>query len=147
IEEVKEEVIKIVDYLKDPAKYTRLGARLPKGILLVGLPGSGKTLLAKAIAGEAQVPFFRTSGSEFEEMLVGLGAKRVRDLFSTARSRAPCVIFIDEIDSIGSKRSYNATHPYANQTINQLLTEMDGFLSSNGVIVLAATNRRDDLDP
>jgi len=129
----------------------------------VGPPGCGKTLLAKAIAGEAKVPFFRTSGSEFEEMLVGLGAKRMRDLFSelsivnpvlaeifslaTARTHSPCVIFIDEIDSVGSKRSYSAMHPYANQTINQLLNEMDGFLPTSGVIVLAATNRRSDLDP
>uniref|UniRef100_A0A183ITL2 AAA domain-containing protein n=1 Tax=Soboliphyme baturini TaxID=241478 RepID=A0A183ITL2_9BILA len=147
IDDAKNEMIRIVEFLKDPSKFSRLGGRLPKGVILVGPPGTGKTLLAKAIAGEAGVAFFRASGSEFEEMLVGLGAKRVRELFAAARLRAPCVVFIDEIDTIGSKRVSSSIYPYANQTINQLLNEMDGFQSTEGVIVLAATNRREDLDP
>ncbi|CAG2166289.1 unnamed protein product, partial [Oppiella nova] len=118
----------------------------PKGVLLVGPPGTGKTLLARAVAGEAGVPFFHAAGPEFDEILVGQGARRVRDLFSTAKLKAPCVVFIDEIDSVGAKRSNSVLHPYANQTINQLLTEMDGFRQNEGVIVLGATNRRDDLD-
>ncbi|KAK5980256.1 ATP-dependent metallopeptidase HflB [Trichostrongylus colubriformis] len=146
MDEAKQEVEEIVDYLRDPEKYSRLGGRLPKGVLLVGPPGTGKTLLARAIAGEAQVPFFHTSGSEFDEVLVGQGARRVRDLFDKAKARSPCIIFIDEIDSVGSKRVSNSIHPYANQTINQLLSEMDGFNRNEGVIVIAATNRVDDLD-
>ncbi|ULT99881.1 hypothetical protein L3Y34_000862 [Caenorhabditis briggsae] len=146
MDEAKLEVEEIVDYLKDPEKYSRLGGRLPKGVLLVGPPGTGKTLLARAIAGEAQVPFFHTAGSEFDEVLVGQGARRVRDLFDKAKARAPCIIFIDEIDSVGSKRVSNSIHPYANQTINQLLSEMDGFTRNEGIIVIAATNRVDDLD-
>jgi ATP-dependent metalloprotease len=145
-EEAKDELMDIVQYLKEPEKYTKLGARLPKGVLLVGAPGTGKTLLARAVAGEAGVPFFHTSGSEFDEMFVGTGARRVRQLFTAAKSRAPCVIFIDEIDSVGAKRSSSQLHPYANQTINQLLAEMDGFEKNEGIIVLAATNRRDYLD-
>ncbi|CAD6185612.1 unnamed protein product [Caenorhabditis auriculariae] len=146
MDEAKQEVEEIVSYLRDPEKYSRLGGRLPKGVLLVGPPGTGKTLLARAIAGEAQVPFFHTSGSEFDEVLVGQGARRVRDLFDKAKARAPCIIFIDEIDSVGSKRVSNSIHPYANQTINQLLSEMDGFNRNEGIIVIAATNRVDDLD-
>ncbi|CAI5444041.1 unnamed protein product [Caenorhabditis angaria] len=146
MDEAKLEVEEIVSYLKDPEKYSRLGGRLPKGVLLVGPPGTGKTLLARAIAGEAQVPFFHTSGSEFDEVLVGQGARRVRDLFEKAKARAPCIIFIDEIDSVGSKRVSNSIHPYANQTINQLLSEMDGFTKNEGIIVIAATNRVEDLD-
>ncbi|CAF1267088.1 unnamed protein product [Adineta steineri] len=145
-EEAKDELMDIVQYLKDAEKYTKLGARLPKGVLLVGAPGIGKTLLARAVAGEAGVPFFHTSGSEFDEMFVGTGARRVRQLFTAAKARAPCVIFIDEIDSVGAKRSSSQLHPYANQTINQLLAEMDGFEKNEGIIVLAATNRRDYLD-
>jgi ATP-dependent Zn protease len=136
IPEAKLELQEIVDYLKDPEKYTRLGGRLPKGVLLVGPPGTGKTLLAKAVAGEASVPFFHCSGSEFDEMFVGTGARKMRQLFESARARAPCVIFIDEIDSVGAKRTNSVAHPYANQTINQMLAEMDGFLRNEGVIVL-----------
>ncbi|KAK6012690.1 ATP-dependent metallopeptidase HflB, partial [Ostertagia ostertagi] len=143
MDEAKQEVEEIVDYLRDPEKYSRLGGRLPKGVLLVGPPGTGKTLLARAIAGEAQL-FNETY--PFDEVLVGQGARRVRDLFDKAKSRAPCIIFIDEIDSVGSKRVSNSIHPYANQTINQLLSEMDGFNRNEGVIVIAATNRVDDLD-
>uniref|UniRef100_A0A915CS69 AAA+ ATPase domain-containing protein n=1 Tax=Ditylenchus dipsaci TaxID=166011 RepID=A0A915CS69_9BILA len=146
MDEAKSEVEEIVSYLRDPDRYSRLGGRLPKGVLLVGPPGTGKTLLARAIAGEAQVPFFHTSGSEFDELLVGQGARRVRDLFERAKNRAPCIIFIDEIDSVGSKRVNNGLHPYANQTINQLLSEMDGFNRNEGVIVIGATNRVEDLD-
>ncbi|UJR10446.1 hypothetical protein I4U23_014650 [Adineta vaga] len=145
-EEAKDELMDIVAYLKDAEKYTKLGARLPKGVLLVGAPGIGKTLLARAVAGEAGVPFFHTSGSEFDEMFVGTGARRVRQLFTAAKARSPCVIFIDEIDSVGAKRSSSQLHPYANQTINQLLAEMDGFEKNEGIIILAATNRRDYLD-
>ncbi|KAH7731277.1 ATP-dependent zinc metalloprotease YME1 isoform X1 [Aphelenchoides avenae] len=146
MDEAKKEVEEIVNYLQDPDKYSRLGGRLPKGVLLVGPPGTGKTLLARAIAGEADVPFFHTSGSEFDEVLVGQGARRVRDLFERAKAKAPCIIFIDEIDSVGSKRVSNGLHPYANQTINQLLSEMDGFTRNEGVIVIGATNRIEDLD-
>lgn len=131
---------------KNPDKFSSLGGKLPKGVLLVGPPGTGKTLLARAVAGEAGVPFFHAAGPEFDEILVGQGARRVRDLFATAKQKAPCVIFIDEIDSVGAKRTNSVLHPYANQTINQLLTEMDGFRQNEGVIVLGATNRRDDLD-
>lgn len=144
--EAKKELTEIVDFLKDPEKYSRLGARLPKGVLLVGPPGCGKTLLAKSVAGEAGVPFFQASGSDFDEMFVGTGSKRVRQLFAAARARAPCVIFIDEIDSVGSTRTNSMIHPHANQTINQLLAEMDGFQKNEGVIVLGATNRRETLD-
>ncbi|CAG9534331.1 unnamed protein product [Cercopithifilaria johnstoni] len=146
-DEAKNELREIVSYLRDPERYTQLGARLPKGVLLVGPPGTGKTLLAKAIAGEAQVPFFQASGSEFDELFVGQGARRVRDLFARAKEKAPCIIFIDEIDSVGSKRVADAMHPHANQTVNQLLSEMDGFNTNNGVIVIGATNRAKDLDP
>ncbi|KRX35782.1 ATP-dependent zinc metalloprotease YME1 -like protein [Trichinella sp. T9] len=139
--------MQVVDFLKEPNKYLELGGRLPKGVLLVGPPGIGKTLLARAIAGEAGVNFFNTSGSEFEEMFVGLGAKRVRDLFAAAREKAPCVVFIDEIDSVGTRRTDQSIVSYPNQTLNQLLSEMDGFQPSEGVIVLAATNRHEDLDP
>ena len=145
-DESKQELTDIVEFLKRPAKFSRLGGKLPKGVLLVGPPGTGKTLLARAVAGEAGVPFFHASGSEFDELLVGQGARRVRDLFDRAKQRAPCVIFIDEIDSVGGKRSNSSFHPYANQTVNQLLSEMDGFVQNEGVIVVGATNRSDDLD-
>lgn len=145
-DEAKQELLDVVEFLKDPEKFTVLGAKLPKGVLLVGSPGVGKTLLARAVAGEAGVPFFHASGSEFDEIFVGTGAKRVRQLFTSAKIRAPCVIFIDEIDTVGAKRTSSQIHPYANQTINQLLSEMDGFQQNEGVIVLGATNRRDNLD-
>jgi len=145
-DEAKKELQEVVEFLVNPDKFSNLGGRLPKGCLLVGPPGTGKTLLARAVAGEAGVPFFHASGSEFDEVLVGQGARRVRDLFKAAKARAPCVIFIDEIDSVGSKRTSSVLHPYANQTINQLLSEMDGFMSNEGVIVLGATNRSEDLD-
>ena len=146
MEEAKQELKEIVEFLKNPEKFSVLGGKLPKGVLLVGPPGTGKTLLARAVAGEAGVPYFHAAGPEFDEILVGQGARRVRDLFKAAKARAPCVIFIDEIDSVGAKRSSSVLHPYANQTINQLLSEMDGFHQNDGVIVLGATNRRDDLD-
>lgn len=146
VDEAKQELQEIVEFLKSPEKFSALGGKLPKGVLLVGPPGTGKTLLARAVAGEAGVPFFHAAGPEFDEILVGQGARRVRDLFATAKQKAPCVIFIDEIDSVGAKRTNSVLHPYANQTINQLLTEMDGFRQNEGVIVLGATNRRDDLD-
>uniref|UniRef100_A0AAF5I1B7 GST C-terminal domain-containing protein n=1 Tax=Strongyloides stercoralis TaxID=6248 RepID=A0AAF5I1B7_STRER len=146
MDEARSELVEIVNYLREPEKYMKLGGKLPKGVMLIGPPGTGKTLLARAIAGEANVPFFHTSGSEFDEVLVGQGAKRVRDLFKKAKSRAPCIIFIDEIDSVGSKRVSNTLHPFANQTINQLLTEMDGFNKNEGIIVIGATNRFQDLD-
>lgn len=148
IEEAKQEVSEIVDYLKDPAKFVKLGAKIPKGVLLVGEPGTGKTLLAKAIASEAHVPYFYTSGSEFVEVFVGMGAKKIRDLFTQARKSAPCIIFIDEIDTVGGKRSGMSTggHSETEQTLNQLLSEMDGFEGDSGIIVLAATNRPDVLD-
>lgn len=145
-DEAKQELQEVVEFLMNPDKFSALGGKLPKGCLLVGPPGTGKTLLARAVAGQAGVPFFHASGSEFDEVLVGQGARRVRDLFKAAKDRAPCVIFIDEIDSVGSKRTSSVLHPYANQTINQLLNEMDGFISNEGVIVLGATNRADDLD-
>ena len=151
IDEAVEEVKEIVDFLKNPKKYQRLGGKLPKGVLLVGPPGTGKTLLAKAVAGEAGVPFFSISGSEFVEMFVGVGAARVRDLFAQARAKAPCIVFIDEIDAIGRSRAHGAYlgggHDERENTLNQLLTEMDGFDSSAGVIIMAATNRPDVLDP
>lgn len=145
-DEAKQELQEVVEFLMNPEKFSALGGKLPKGCLLSGPPGTGKTLLARAVAGQAGVPFFHASGSEFDEVLVGQGARRVRDLFKAAKEKAPCVIFIDEIDSVGGKRSSSVLHPYANQTINQLLSEMDGFLSNEGVIVLGATNRSEDLD-
>jgi cell division protease FtsH len=151
LEAAKQEVKEIVEFLKTPDAYTRLGAKIPKGVIIVGPPGTGKTLLAKAVAGEAQVPFFSLSGSEFVEMFVGVGASRVRDLFRQAKKQAPCIIFIDEIDAVGRVRGKNAfftgTNDERESTLNQLLTEMDGFGTNSGVIVLAATNRADMLDP
>ena len=148
-DEAKESLAEIVDYLHDPKKYTDVGASMPKGILLVGPPGTGKTMLAKAVAGEANVPFFSISGSEFVEMFVGMGASKVRDLFSQAKEKAPCIVFIDEIDAIGQKRNSGnlGGNDEREQTLNQLLTEMDGFEGNTGVIILAATNRPDSLDP
>jgi cell division protease FtsH len=149
IDEAKEEVGEIVDFLKDPKKYTRLGGRIPKGVLMVGAPGTGKTLLARAIAGEAGVPFFSISGSDFVEMFVGVGASRVRDLFVQGKKNAPCLIFIDEIDAVGRHRGagLGGGHDEREQTLNQLLVEMDGFESNEGVILIASTNRPDVLDP
>jgi cell division protease FtsH len=147
IEEVKEEVREIVDFLKNPKKYSSAGARIPKGVLLTGAPGTGKTLLARAVAGEANVPFFHVSGSEFEEMLVGAGASRVRDLFNKARKAAPCIIFIDEIDAVAKKRGTVLHSGAGEQTLNQILVEMDGLEERTNVIILAATNRPDVLDP
>jgi cell division protease FtsH len=149
IEEAKEELSEIIDFLRDPQKFTRLGGRIPKGVLLAGAPGTGKTLLAKAIAGEADVPFFTISGSDFVEMFVGVGASRVRDLFLQGKKNAPCIIFIDEIDAVGRHRGagLGGGHDEREQTLNQLLVEMDGFESSEGVIIVAATNRPDVLDP
>ena len=149
-DEAKELLTEIVDYLHNPQKYTEIGASMPKGALLVGSPGTGKTLLAKAVAGEAEVPFFSISGSEFVEMFVGMGAAKVRDLFKQANEKAPCIVFIDEIDTIGKKRdsgSFTGGNDEREQTLNQLLTEMDGFDGSKGVVILAATNRPDSLDP
>ena len=148
-DEAKENLQEVVNYLHDPSKYKEIGASMPKGILLVGPPGTGKTMLAKAVAGEANVPFFSMSGSEFVEMFVGMGASKVRDLFNQAKEKAPCIVFIDEIDAIGQKRSGGqyGGNDEREQTLNQLLTEMDGFDSSNGVIILAATNRPESLDP
>ena len=147
-DEAKENLTEIVDYLHNPEKYKEIGASMPKGILLVGPPGTGKTMLAKAVAGEANVPFFSISGSEFVEMFVGMGASKVRDLFKQAKEKAPCIVFIDEIDAIGKKRdSRMGGNDEREQTLNQLLTEMDGFEGNNGVIILAATNRPESLDP
>ena len=148
-DEAKENLQEIVNYLHDPSKYQEIGASMPKGILLVGPPGTGKTMLAKAVAGESQVPFFSISGSEFVEMFVGMGASKVRDLFSQAKEKAPCIVFIDEIDAIGQKRSSGqyGGNDEREQTLNQLLTEMDGFDDNSGVIILAATNRPESLDP
>ena len=149
-DEAKENLAEIVDYLHNPKKYTDVGASMPKGVLLVGPPGTGKTMLAKAVAGEANVPFFSMSGSEFVEMFVGMGASKVRDLFRQAKEKAPCIVFIDEIDAIGQKRNAGSGiggNDEREQTLNQLLTEMDGFESNNGVIILAATNRPESLDP
>ena len=147
-DEAKENLAEIVDYLHNPQKYTEAGASMPKGVLLVGPPGTGKTMLAKAVAGEANVPFFSMSGSEFVEMFVGMGASKVRDLFKQAKEKAPCIVFIDEIDAIGKKRDGQiGGNDEREQTLNQLLTEMDGFDGSNGVIILAATNRPESLDP
>ena len=149
VDEAEENLQEIVDYLENPAKYREIGASMPKGVLLVGPPGTGKTMLAKAVAGEANVPFFSISGSEFVEMFVGMGASKVRDLFRQAKEKAPCIVFIDEIDAIGQKRSGGqyGGNDEREQTLNQLLTEMDGFDGSNGVIILAATNRPESLDP
>ncbi len=150
LDEAKEEVVEVVDFLKNPKKFTRLGGKLPKGVLLVGPPGTGKTLLAKAVAGEAAVPFFSLSGSDFVEMFVGVGAARVRDLFKQAKEKAPCIIFIDEIDAIGRSRGRNSIvggNDERENTLNQLLVEMDGFNTDKGVIMMAATNRPDILDP
>jgi cell division protease FtsH len=149
VEEAKEELSEVIDYLRDTEKYTRLGAKIPKGLLLVGPPGTGKTLLAKAIAGEADVPFFSMSGSDFVEMFVGVGASRVRDLFEQGKKHSPCIIFIDELDAVGRVRGagYGGGHDEREQTLNQLLVEMDGFEENEGIIVVAATNRPDVLDP
>jgi cell division protease FtsH len=150
VDEAKAELVEIVDFLKNPKKYQRLGGRIPKGVLLVGPPGTGKTLLARAVSGEADVPFFTLSGSEFVEMFVGVGAARVRDLFEQAKEKAPCIIFIDELDAIGKSRAgstgFVGGHDEREQTLNQLLAEMDGFDSSKGVIIMAATNRPEVLD-
>ena len=147
-DEAKEALSEVVDYLHDPSKYQEIGASMPKGILLVGPPGTGKTMLAKAVAGESNVPFFSMSGSEFVEMFVGMGASKVRDLFKQAKEKAPCIVFIDEIDAIGKKREGTiGGNDEREQTLNQLLTEMDGFEGNNGVIILAATNRPESLDP
>ena len=148
-DEAKEEVKELVDFLRDPGKFQKLGGRIPRGVLMVGSPGTGKTLLAKAVAGEAKVPFFTISGSDFVEMFVGVGASRVRDMFEQAKKQAPCIIFIDEIDAVGRHRGagLGGGHDEREQTLNQLLVEMDGFEGSEGVIVIAATNRPDVLDP
>ncbi|MBD3156560.1 AAA family ATPase, partial [Candidatus Peregrinibacteria bacterium] len=147
--EAKEDLIEIVDFLKSPTKYTQMGAKIPKGVILVGGPGTGKTLLARAVAGEANVPFFNISGSEFVEMFVGVGASRVRDLFKKAKRNAPAIVFIDEIDAVGRQRGagLGGGHDEREQTLNQILTEMDGFEKDTNVIVMAATNRPDILDP
>uniref|UniRef100_A0A1A7X060 ATP-dependent zinc metalloprotease YME1L1 n=2 Tax=Iconisemion striatum TaxID=60296 RepID=A0A1A7X060_9TELE len=146
VEEAKNELQEVVEFLKSPQKFTALGGKLPKGVLLVGPPGTGKTLLARAVAGEADVPFYYASGSEFDEMFVGVGASRIRNLFREAKANAPCVIFIDELDSVGGKRIESPMHPYSRQTINQLLAEMDGFKTNEGVIIIGATNFPEALD-
>ena len=148
VEEAKEDVQEIVEFLSDPGKFQRLGGKIPRGVLMVGSPGTGKTLLAKAIAGEAKVPFFTISGSDFVEMFVGVGASRVRDMFEQAKKQAPCIVFIDEIDAVGRSRGngMGGGHDEREQTLNQLLVEMDGFEANDGVIVIAATNRPDVLD-
>ena len=149
LKEEKEEVQELIDFLKNPKKFTKMGARIPKGVLLVGPPGTGKTLLAKAVAGEAKVPFFYISGSDFVELFVGVGASRVRDMFKQAKQTAPCLIFIDEIDAVGRERGtgVGGGHDEREQTLNQLLSEMDGFSENEGIIIIAATNRPDVLDP
>ncbi|MGB3986094.1 MAG: ATP-dependent metallopeptidase FtsH/Yme1/Tma family protein, partial [Limnochordia bacterium] len=149
VDEAKQELVEIVEFLKHPKKFADLGAKIPKGVLLVGPPGTGKTLLARAVAGEAGVPFFSISGSEFVEMFVGVGASRVRDLFDTAKKNAPCLLFIDELDAVGRQRGagLGGGHDEREQTLNQLLVEMDGFEINSGIIVMAATNRPDVLDP
>jgi cell division protease FtsH len=149
IDEAKEELQEIIDFLGNPQKFQRLGGKIPKGVLLLGAPGTGKTLLAKAVAGEAKVPFFSMSGADFVEMFVGVGAARVRDLFDQAQQKAPCIIFIDELDALGKARGFSpmSSHDEREQTLNQLLVEMDGFDSTKGVIIMAATNRPEILDP
>ena len=149
IEEAKSELVEIVEFLMDPGKFQRLGGQIPKGVLLIGSPGTGKTLLARAIAGEAKVPFFTISGSDFVEMFVGVGASRVRDMFEQAKKHSPCIIFIDEIDAVGRQRGagVGGGHDEREQTLNQMLVEMDGFEGNEGIIVIAATNRPDVLDP
>jgi cell division protease FtsH len=149
VDEAKEEVGELVEFLRDPGKFQKLGGKIPRGVLMVGSPGTGKTLLAKAIAGEAKVPFFTISGSDFVEMFVGVGASRVRDMFEQAKKHAPCIIFIDEIDAVGRLRGagLGGGHDEREQTLNQLLVEMDGFDTTEGVILIAATNRPDVLDP
>ena len=149
VDEAEEELREIVEFLKNPKKYTSIGGRIPKGVLLVGPPGTGKTLLARAVAGEAKVPFFSLSGSEFVEMFVGVGAARVRDLFAQAEAKAPCIVFIDELDALGKVRIQTpmGSHEEREQTLNQLLAEMDGFDARKGVIIMAATNRPEVLDP
>ncbi|MGZ5661472.1 MAG: ATP-dependent zinc metalloprotease FtsH, partial [Usitatibacter sp.] len=149
VDEAKEEVAELVDFLRDPSKFQKLGGRIPRGVLMVGSPGTGKTLLARAIAGEAKVPFFSISGSDFVEMFVGVGAARVRDMFEQAKKNAPCIVFIDEIDAVGRQRGagLGGGNDEREQTLNQLLVEMDGFEGTSGVIVIAATNRPDVLDP
>jgi cell division protease FtsH len=149
VDEAKEDVQELVEFLRDPGKFQRLGGHIPRGVLMVGQPGTGKTLLAKAIAGEAKVPFFSISGSDFVEMFVGVGASRVRDMFEQAKKQAPCIIFIDEIDAVGRHRGagLGGGHDEREQTLNQLLVEMDGFEGNDGIIVIAATNRPDVLDP
>ena len=148
-DEAKQELVEVVDFLKNPEKFIQLGARIPKGVLLVGPPGSGKTLLAKAVAGEAGVPFFSLSGSEFVELFVGVGASRVRDLFDQAKKAAPCIVFIDEIDAVGRQRGagLGGGNDEREQTLNQMLVEMDGFNTDTNIIIIAATNRPDILDP
>ena len=148
-DEEKAELVEIVDFLKDNSRFNAIGARIPKGVLLVGPPGTGKTLLARAVAGEAKVPFFSISGSDFVEMFVGVGASRVRDLFEQAKKNAPCIIFIDEIDAVGRQRGagLGGGHDEREQTLNQFLVEMDGFDVNSGIIIMAATNRPDILDP
>ena len=149
VDEAEEELREIVEFLKNPKKYTSIGGRIPKGVLLVGPPGTGKTLLARAVAGEAKVPFFSLSGSEFVEMFVGVGAARVRDLFGQAEAKAPCIIFIDELDALGKVRVQTpmGSHEEREQTLNQLLAEMDGFDARKGIIIMGATNRPEVLDP
>ena len=149
LKEEKEEVKELIDFLKNPKRFQKLGARIPKGVLLFGPPGTGKTLLAKAVAGEADVPFYFISGSDFVELFVGVGASRVRDMFKEAKRNAPCLIFIDEIDAVGRQRGsgIGGGHDEREQTLNQLLTEMDGFGANEGIIIIAATNRPDVLDP
>src|SRR5437667_5979600 len=149
VDEAKQELTEVVEFLKYPEKFSTLGARIPRGVLLVGPPGTGKTMLARAVAGEAGVPFFRISGSEFVEMFVGVGASRVRDLFEKARKSAPCIVFVDEIDAVGRQRGAGLgnANDEREQTLNQILVEMDGFADHAGVIVIAATNRPDVLDP
>ena len=149
LEEEKEDLEEIIDFLREPLKYTKVGARIPKGVLLEGAPGTGKTLLARAVAGEAKVPFFSISGSDFVEMFVGVGASRVRDMFEDAKKNAPCIVFIDEIDAVARRRGtgLGGSHDEREQTLNQLLVEMDGFGVNEGIIVMAATNRVDVLDP